>query len=167
MTEGERKGDKVCDKNLVRARLTSLNFTCITEGERKVVTLVMRMLVLSSLQVRRSTRQGRLVTVACHCISRPLTWARSWQRGMGGRKGGAEAQMPPDVPTHGPKLQALTDLGKTEEERKGFGSSRPFGDQGQFGCPGRIAVPSIHFSVYGCVNAALRVCWARCFSILT
>ena len=35
-----------------------------TEGEWKVVTLVMRMLVLSSLQVRRSTRQGRLVTVA-------------------------------------------------------------------------------------------------------
>ena len=35
ITEGERKGDKVCDKNLVRARPTSLNFTCITEGERK------------------------------------------------------------------------------------------------------------------------------------
>ena len=64
--------------------------------------------------------------------------------------GGAEAQMPPpDVPTHGPKLQALTDPGKTEEERKGFGSSRPFGDQGQFGCPGRIEIPSIHLSVYG------------------
>ena len=35
ITEGERKGDKVCDKNLVRARPTSLNFTCITEGKRK------------------------------------------------------------------------------------------------------------------------------------
>ena len=109
----------------------------------------MSMLVLSSSQVRRSTRQGRLVTVACHCISRPLTWARSWQGGRGGRTAGAEAQMPPDLPTHGPKPQALTDLGKTEGERKGFGSSRPFGDQGQFGCPGRIAIPSIHLSVYG------------------
>ena len=35
ITEGDRKGDKVCDKNLIRARPTSLNFTCITEGERK------------------------------------------------------------------------------------------------------------------------------------
>ena len=69
-----------------------------TEGERKVVTLVMRMLVLSSPEVRRSTRQGRLVTVAWRCISRPFTWSRSWQ---GGR--GAEAQMPPDVPTQWPK----------------------------------------------------------------
>ena len=61
------------------------------------------------------------------------------------------------MPTHGPKLQALTDLGKTEGGRKGFGSSQPFGDQGQFGCPGRIAVPSIHFSVY----ALCRCCIAR------
>ena len=74
-----------------------------TEGERKGNGSSSLMLVLSSPQVRRSTRQGRLVTVACHCISRPLPWARSWQRGMGGREGGAEAQMPPDVPTQWPK----------------------------------------------------------------
>ena len=45
-----------------------------TEGERKGNGSSSLMLVLSSPQVRRSTRQGRLVTVACHCISRPLTW---------------------------------------------------------------------------------------------
>ena len=126
----------------------------------------MRMLVSSSPEVRRSTRQGRLVTVACHCISRPLTWARSWQGGSGGRTGGAEAQMPPDVPTHGPKLQALTDLGKTEGERKGFGSSRPFGDQGQFGCPGRIAIPSIHLSVYGLCQCCIACLLGQIFQHL-
>ena len=77
--------------------------------------------------------------------------------------GGAEAQKLPDVSTRGPKLQALTDLGKTEGERKGFSSSRPFGDQGQFGCPGRNAIPSSHPSVYGlcqrCIACSLaRIC---------
>ena len=74
----------------------------MAEGEPKVVALVMRSLVPSSSEVRRSTRQGRLITVAWHCISRPLSWARSWQGGRGGRKG-AETQMPPDVPTQFPK----------------------------------------------------------------
>ena len=49
------------------------------------------------------TRQGRIVTVTCQCISRPLTWATPWQGGRGGRNRGAEAQMPPDVPTQCPK----------------------------------------------------------------
>jgi len=40
ITEGERKGDKVCDKNPVTARPPSMNFACIlngriTEGEWK------------------------------------------------------------------------------------------------------------------------------------
>ena len=80
--------------------------------------------------------------------------------------GGAEAQMPPDLPTHGPKLQALTDLGKTEGERKGFGSSQPFGDQGQFGCPAELQSPLSNCPCMDFANAALRVCWPRSVNIL-
>ena len=58
--------------------------------------------------------------------------------GKEGGEAGREAlklRCPQTCPPNGPKLQALTDLGKTEVERKGFCSSRPFanfGNQGRF-----------------------------------
>jgi len=90
--------------------------------------------------------------------------------GEEGGEAGREAlklRCPHTFPLNIPKLHALTDLGKMEAERKGFGSSQPFGDQGQIACPGRIAIPSIQPLSMDVADAALHVCWPGSVNILS
>ena len=146
--------------------LFPITFTRITEGERKGNGSSSLMLVLSSPQVRRSTRQGRLVTVACHCISRPLTWARPQQGGSGGRTG-AEAQMPPDWP---PMAQSCR-LSRTKAKRKGNGRDFPRHDhlatKGSLDAWAELRSPLSMCLCMDFANGALRVRWAGFVNILS